>query len=161
MTRIALYPGTFDPITFGHTDIVCRAARFFDKILVAVAAHPGHNKQPLFTLAERENLAREALHELDNVEVISFTGLLVEFAKSYHASVIIRGLRAVSDFEYEFQLAGMNRILTPEIETIFLPTSAQYTYISSSLVREVAVLGGEVSQFVPAHVEDALKRKIR
>jgi pantetheine-phosphate adenylyltransferase len=159
--RSAIYPGTFDPITFGHTDIVCRAAVLFDKVFVAVAAQPGHSKRPLFNLAERESLAQEALQHVDNVTVVSFTGLLAAFAQSCQASAIIRGLRAVSDYEYEFQLAGMNRMLTPEIETVFLPTSAQYTYISSSLVREVAMLGGDVSQFVPAHVEDALKRKIR
>jgi pantetheine-phosphate adenylyltransferase len=162
MTCKVIYPGTFDPITFGHTDIITRAATLFERVIVAVAGNPGHTKKPVFSLEERVTLARQALQDCGktNVEVCGFTGLLADFALKKKIRVIIRGLRAVSDFEYEFQLAGMNRTLMPEMETIFLPTSAQYTYISSSLVREVAALGGDVSLFVPTEVLDALIRRM-
>ncbi len=160
MTMItALYPGTFDPITNGHSDIVGRAEELFDKVIVAVAANPG--KSPAFTLDERVELAREVLSGHDRVEVIEFDSLLVNFAHVCGASVILRGLRAVSDFEYEFQLAGMNRRLAPDIETVFLTPGEQFAYISSSLVREIASLGGDVSDFVHPVVVDALAGLVR
>lgn len=161
MSKCAIYPGTFDPVTFGHTDIVQRASVLFDQVIVAVAATPGHRKSPVFSLDERVELARAALKFLPEVEVCGFHGLLADFVRQRGGRIIVRGLRAVSDFEYEFQLAGMNRNLIPEVETVFLPTSAQYTYISSTLVREVAALGGDVRQFVPKEVTDALLLKMR
>lgn len=160
MHTLALYPGTFDPITHGHTDIVARASLFFDHVIVAVAGHPGQKKSPLFTLEERVELAQQILSEYKNVSVCGFSTLLADFAKECGAQAIVRGLRAVSDFEYEFQLASMNKALNPSMETIFLPTSTRYTYISSSMVREVAALGGDVGQFVAPPVKDALKSKI-
>ena len=159
MSPIAIYPGTFDPITKGHSDLVGRATRLFDQVIVALAANPG--KQPVFTLDERLALARIALEEFDNVQVCAFDGLLVEFAREKQAQVIMRGLRAVSDFEYEFQLAGMNRKLAPDIETLFLTPAEQYAYISSSLVREIALLGGDVSPFVHEKIRAELARKLR
>ena len=155
----ALYPGTFDPITNGHSDLVARAELLFDRVVVAVAANPG--KQPAFTLDERVAMAREVLVGHDRVEVIEFDSLLVNFAGECGASVILRGLRAVSDFEYEFQLAGMNRRLAPDIETVFLTPSEQFAYISSSLVREVASLGGDVSDFVHPVLVSALAGRVR
>lgn len=155
----ALYPGTFDPITNGHSDIVARAELLFDKVVVAVAANPG--KRPAFTLDERVEMARQVLSGHKLVEVIEFNSLLVNFARECGASVILRGLRAVSDFEYEFQLAGMNRRLAPDIETVFLTPGEQFAYISSSLVREVALLGGDVSDFVHPVVVSALAGRIR
>lgn len=155
----ALYPGTFDPITNGHSDIVARAELLFDKVVVAVASNPG--KQPAFTLNERVEMAREVLSGHDRIEVIAFDILLVNFARECGASVILRGLRAVSDFEYEFQLAGMNRRLAPDIETVFLTPGEQFAYISSGLVREVASLGGDVSEFVHPVVVSALAGRVR
>ncbi len=157
MKVTAVYPGTFDPITNGHSDLIERASRLFDHIIVAVAANPG--KAPTFTVNERVNMARTVLSHLDNVAVCSFDTLLVDFVKKSGAQVILRGLRAVSDFEFEFQLAGMNRKLSPEIETMFLMPAEQYAYVSSSIVREVAVLGGDVSEFVHKDVCNALLRK--
>tara|TARA_R110001606_G_scaffold361754_3_gene514992 strand:- start:47329 stop:47808 length:480 start_codon:yes stop_codon:yes gene_type:complete len=154
----AIYPGTFDPITNGHIDLVMRASRLFDKVIVAVAINPG--KKPAFNLAERVDLAKQTLTGLDNVEVCGFEGLLIDVANQKQAKVIIRGLRAVSDFEHEFQLAGMNRRMRPEIETLFLTPAEQFTYISSSLVREIAALGGDVSEFVAPCVMTALKAKL-
>ena len=159
MKASALYPGTFDPITNGHTDLVRRAARLFDRVIVAVAANP--NKAPLFDLRERVELARAVLSPIAGVSVVGFDNLLVEFVRAQGAQVILRGLRAVSDFEYEFQLAGMNRRLAPEVETVFLTPSEQETFISASLVKEVASFGGDVSAFVDARVVAALKAKIR
>jgi len=159
MTNKAIYPGTFDPITHGHSDLVKRATRLFDRVIIALAARPG--KQPVFTLEERLELAHTALAEYDNVEICSFDGLLVEFARTKQARVILRGLRAVSDFDYEFQLAGMNRKLAPDVETLFLTPSEQYSNISSSLVREIASLGGDVTPFVHAKIRDELTRKLR
>jgi len=159
MTNKAIYPGTFDPITRGHSDLVKRATRLFDRVIVALAAKPG--KQPVFTLEERLELARTALAEYDNVEICSFDGLLVEFARIKQARVILRGLRAVSDFDYEFQLAGMNRKLAPDVETLFLTPAEQYSNISSSLVREIAALGGDVTPFVHEKIRDELTRKLR
>jgi pantetheine-phosphate adenylyltransferase len=159
MNNTAIYPGTFDPITKGHSDLVERSARLFDKVIVALAAKPG--KQPVFSLEERINLAQIVLGKYDNVEICGFDGLLVNFAHEKKANIIIRGLRAVSDFEYEFQLAGMNHKLADDIETLFLTSSEQYTYISSSLVREVASLGGDVSPFVHEKIVAELARKLR
>ena len=156
---IAIYPGTFDPITNGHTDLVHRARRIFDRVIVAVAANPG--KGPVFTLEERVGLAREALADLENVEVCAFDTLLVDFVRIRKARVILRGLRAVSDFEHEIQLASINRRLAPEVETLFLTPAEQYTYISSGLVREIASLGGDVSGFVHPKVEYALRNKMQ
>jgi pantetheine-phosphate adenylyltransferase len=158
MTKIAIYPGTFDPVTKGHTDLIKRASKLFDKVIVAVAANPG--KRPVFTLAERKAMAVQVTAELKGVEVLALNGLLVEFAREHKACAIIRGLRAVSDFDYEFQLAGMNRKLAPEVETLFLTPDEKYTYISSSLVREIAALGGDVSDFVHEKVMAELKRRL-
>jgi len=155
---IAIYPGTFDPITNGHIDLVMRASKLFERVIVAVAINP--SKEPTFTLQERVDLAEQTLSGLKNVEVCGFEGLLVDVAQEKEADVILRGLRAVSDFEHEFQLAGMNRKMRPEIETIFLTPAEQFTYISSSLVREIAVLGGDVSDFVAPCVAEALKAKL-
>ncbi|MCW8890854.1 MAG: pantetheine-phosphate adenylyltransferase [Sedimenticola sp.] len=151
---IAIYPGTFDPITNGHTDLIQRASKLFDKVIVAVAASTG--KKPRFTLSERVDLANQVLAKVDKVEIIEFDTLLVEFTRECKADVILRGLRAVSDFEYEFQLAGMNRRLAPELETMFLTPAEQFAYISSSLVKEIAALGGDVSEFVHPLVVEAL-----
>ena len=157
MSVFAIYPGTFDPITNGHADLVERGARMFDRLIVSVAANP--NKQPLFSLEERVGLAREALAHLPTVEVRGFDILLVSYAKSIGAHVILRGLRAVSDFEFEFQLASMNRRLDSQIESIFLTPAEQYAFIYSSLVREVAKLGGNIAPFVHPKVEAALAAK--
>lgn len=159
MNNIAIYPGTFDPITRGHSDLVDRSSRLFDRVIVAMAASPG--KTPVFTLEERISLAQTVLGDYPNVEICGFDGLLVDFAHEKDANIIIRGLRAVSDFEYEFQLAGMNRKLAPDIETLFLTPAEQYSYISSSLVREVASLGGDVSPFVHEKIVAELTRKLR
>ncbi|VAW99746.1 Phosphopantetheine adenylyltransferase [hydrothermal vent metagenome] len=160
MSKItAIYPGTFDPITNGHTDLVQRACLLFDKLIVAVAVNA--DKTPFFDLDDRIKLARESLDAMDlqdNVEVCGFDSLLVEFMREKDATVIIRGLRAVSDFEYEFQLASMNRHLRDDIETVFLTPAEQYSYISSTLVREIANLGGDISPFVPANVVAAINR---
>jgi pantetheine-phosphate adenylyltransferase len=155
--RTVVYPGTFDPITNGHIDLVERACRLFDKVIVAVAA--SNRKNPLFTLDERVALARQTLSHLPNVTVMGFNILLVEFVRQQNAQAVLRGLRAVSDFEYEFQLANMNRALAPTMESIFLTPAEHLSYISSSIVREIAVLGGDVSKFVAAPVEAALKQK--
>lgn len=157
MTVSAMYPGTFDPITLGHEDLVRRASRLFDRVVVAVAANPG--KEPMFSLEERVALAKEALSGIDNVEVTGYEGLTVEFARENDLEVIVRGLRAISDFEYEFQLANMNRHLTDEVETAFLTPTEKYTYISSSLVREIAKLGGDITEFVPPNVKKALLKR--
>ena len=156
MEQKILYPGTFDPITNGHTDLIERASKLFDKVIVAVASSP--KKQTRFHLDERIALAAKVLKLYDNVEIVGFSGLLTDFAKQQQTNLILRGLRAVSDCEFEFQLAGMNRKLSPEIETIFLTPSEQYSYISSTLVREIASLGGDVSQFVHPAVCKAFKK---
>jgi pantetheine-phosphate adenylyltransferase len=153
----AVYPGTFDPITNGHQDLVRRAARMFERVFIAIAANP--NKAPLFPLAERVDLARRVLHDLPNVEVLGYANLTVEFAREHGVGVILRGLRAVSDFEFEFQLANMTRHLDRNIETMFLTPQEQFTFISSTLVREVALLGGDVSGFVHPIVEAALRKR--
>ncbi|HED52020.1 MAG TPA: pantetheine-phosphate adenylyltransferase [Gammaproteobacteria bacterium] len=156
--QIAVYPGTFDPITNGHTDLIERAVRRFDRVIVAI--HENSDKQPALGWKERIELAQLVLKNQDNVVVEGFDGLLVEFARQQGAGVILRGLRAVSDFEYEFQLASMNRQLAPEIETLFMTPDEHYAYVSSSLVREIAALGGDVTPFVHAEVVAALKRRL-
>ncbi|MGZ4980071.1 MAG: pantetheine-phosphate adenylyltransferase [Methylobacter sp.] len=159
MQTIAIYPGTFDPITNGHLDLIARASRLYHKVIVAVAVNRG--KAPLFSLEERVSLAKAVVSEFPNVEVIGFDNLLVECAKQQGANVILRGLRAVSDFEYEFQLAGMNRRLAPELETVFLTPAEQYEFISSSMIREIAQLNGDVSCFVPDLVHQSLINKFK
>lgn len=158
MEHKAIYPGTFDPITSGHEDIVRRASHLFSEVIVAVA--DSSVKRPLFTLAERVEMAAAALADCPNVRVIGFSSLLMQFVREQEAKVVLRGLRAVSDFEYEFQLAGMNRKLYPEVETLFLTPSEQYMFISASLVREVALLGGDVTMFVSPLILDRIAAKI-
>ncbi|NBV33839.1 MAG: pantetheine-phosphate adenylyltransferase [Proteobacteria bacterium] len=153
----AIYPGSFDPITNGHLDVLSRAARLFDEVIMAVAIN--QSKQVLFTVEERVELLKASCQHLPNVRVASFNGLLVDFARQSEAKAVIRGLRAVSDFEFEFQMALMNRSLEPELEALFLMPSEEYSYISSRMVKEVARLGGEVSRFVPKCVEHALKAR--
>ena len=152
-----VYPGTFDPITNGHTNIVERAAKLFDKIIIAVAASP--KKQPLFPIEQRVQMAKEVLSHLDNVEVIGFQNLLAEFVVEHKVNVILRGLRAVSDFEFEFQLADMNRRLVPQAESLFLTPDNHLSYISSTLIREIATLGGDVTEFVSPIVVKALESR--
>ena len=157
MATRAMYPGTFDPFTNGHEDLVRRAARLFDHVVVAIGANPG--KTPIFTLEQRIDLARRVLADVPNVEVASYTGLTVEFAEQRDLNVIVRGLRAVSDFEFEFQLSNMNRHIAREIETMFLTPQEQFTFISSTLVREIATLGGDVSEFVHPLVAEELAQR--
>lgn len=157
MKTIAIYPGTFDPLTNGHADLVIRAARLFDQVIVAVASNP--SKQPLFSLAERVQLAQQAFVAYPNVAVQGFSGLLADFAKQQQAQILLRGVRAVADFEYEFQLASMNRQLNPELDSLFMTPSEKNTFISSTLVKEVARHGGDISRFVPTHVDAALSAK--
>jgi|TARA_B110000305_G_scaffold143009_1_gene159141 pantetheine-phosphate adenylyltransferase len=154
----AIYPGTFDPITLGHVDIVSRAAPMFGELILAVAGST--SKNTVFSADERVELATNVLSRFPNVRIMKFEGLMVDFAKKNGASIILRGLRAVSDFEYEFQLAGMNRKLMPEADTVFLPTSEKFTYISSSLVREIAKYGGDIGEFVPPGVKEVLIKKL-
>lgn len=157
MSLSAIYPGTFDPVTNGHHDLVRRASRLFSRVVVAIAASPG--KVPLFTLEERVALASEVLGDLGNVEVTGFSGLTVDFARKHNLDVMVRGLRAVSDFEFEFQLANMSRALAPELESVFLTPQEDLSYISSSMIREIAMLGGDVSPFVHPSVKRALDAK--
>ncbi|ACA84377.1 MULTISPECIES: pantetheine-phosphate adenylyltransferase [Shewanella] len=157
MHKRAIYPGTFDPVTNGHADLIERAAKLFQHVVIGIAANP--SKQPRFTLDERVQLLKLVTAHLDNVEVVGFSGLLVDFAKDQQASVLVRGLRAVSDFEYEFQLANMNRRLDPDLESVFLTPSEENSFISSTLVKEVALHGGDVSQFVHPEVSKALLSK--
>jgi len=156
--RIAIYPGTFDPITLGHEDVVRRAADLFDEVIVAVA--DSTNKNTLFSLQERVAMAQGVFSHAAHIKVMGFSGLLMQFVQDQGAKMVIRGLRAASDFEYEFQLAGMNRKLYPQFETLFLTPSEQFMFISSSLVREVAVLGGDVQAFLSQTVNDAIKQKL-
>ncbi|WP_455235062.1 pantetheine-phosphate adenylyltransferase [Thiogranum longum] len=156
--QIAVYPGTFDPITNGHTDLVERAAKRFDRVIVAI--HRSTPKQPAFSWEQRLQLAKTVLAGLDNVVVLGFEGLLVDFVRTHEAGIILRGLRAVSDFEYEFQLASMNRQLAPEIETLFMTPDEHYAYVSSSLVREIADFGGDVTPFVHEKVVAAFKKRL-
>jgi pantetheine-phosphate adenylyltransferase len=159
MNNKAVYPGTFDPMTLGHEDLARRAARLFDKIVLAIA--DSRAKQPFFTLDERVEMAREVLKDLANVEVVGFSGLLMKFVQQHNARVVVRGLRAVSDFEYEFQLAGMNRGLYPDVETVFLTPGEQHMFVSATIVREISILGGDVSKFVHPHVAKRLQSKIQ
>ncbi|WP_298440718.1 pantetheine-phosphate adenylyltransferase [uncultured Ferrimonas sp.] len=158
MTQKAIYPGTFDPITNGHLDLICRASKMFDEVIVGIAASP--SKQPLFTLEERVALVEQACSGLNNITVVGFSGLLVDFAKQHQARVLVRGLRAVSDFEYEFQLANMNRRLDPNLESVFLTPAEEFSFISSTLVKEVARHDGDVSQFLPTQVRQQLLAKL-
>ena len=157
MPKIVLYPGTFDPLTNGHLDLIQRAAKLFDQVIVAVASSSGKN--PLFSIDQRVELSRKVVEKLPNVEVCGFSGLLVDLAAEKNANALLRGLRAVSDFEYEFQLANMNRRLAPDLESLFLTPAEQFSFLSSTLVREVASLGGDVADFVPEVVFEALKKK--
>ena len=159
MRNKAVYPGTFDPITLGHEDLVRRAARLFDSVIVAVADSSA--KRPFFTRDERVAMIREVVKDLKNVEVVGFSGLLMKFAQEHEANVVIRGLRAVSDFDYEFQLAGMNRGMYPDVETLFLTPGEQYMFVSATIVREISTMGGDVSKFVPPHVAAQLGEKIK
>lgn len=159
MNRTAVYPGTFDPITLGHEDLVRRASRLFERVILAVA--DSRAKQPFFTLDERVEMAREVLKDLKNVEVKGFSGLLMKFVQENGARIVVRGLRAVSDFEHEFQLAGMNRGMYPDVETIFLTPGEQFMFVSATIVREISVLGGDTTKFVPPSVAERLKTKIK
>lgn len=159
MTTRAIYPGTFDPMTNGHFDLVERASRIFDHLIVAVASNPGKN--PLFTVDERVELAIQAVANLPNVEVVGFSGLLAQFAEDNNANILVRGLRAVSDFEFEFQLANMNRRLNRNLESVFLTPSEENSFISSTLVKDVARHHGDISQFVPSLIKEAVDRKIK
>jgi pantetheine-phosphate adenylyltransferase len=158
--RLAIYPGSFDPITHGHTDIVRRTLRFCDRVVVAVAHRATHPKEGLFSIEERLELIREVFDGEDRIEAVSFSGLLVDFARERGIHVIVRGLRAVSDFEYEFQMALMNRDLAPAVETVFLAPDARYSFLSASLVREIASLGGDIGAFVAPAVQQRLKQKL-
>ncbi|WP_298235560.1 pantetheine-phosphate adenylyltransferase [uncultured Azohydromonas sp.] len=158
-TRLtAVYPGTFDPLTLGHEDLMRRASRLFDRLILAVAA--GHHKRTMFSVEERLDIAREAAQAYPNVEVIAFRGLLRDFVVEHGGKVVVRGLRAVSDFEYEFQMAGMNRQLMPDVETLFLTPSDQYQFVSGTFVREIATLGGDVSKFVAPFVLRRLQERV-
>jgi pantetheine-phosphate adenylyltransferase len=159
MIDTAVYPGTFDPITLGHEDLVRRASRLFGHVILAVADSKA--KKPFFSLEERVDMARYVLKDVNNVEVLGFSGLLMKFVQERGARVVVRGLRAVSDFEHEFQLAGMNRGMYPDVETIFLTPGEQHMFISATIVREISVLGGDTSKFVPQHVGECLKVKIK
>jgi pantetheine-phosphate adenylyltransferase len=160
VTRLtAVYPGTFDPMTLGHEDLMRRASRLFERLILAVAA--GHHKRAMFTIDERLAMAQELARDYPNVEVLTYGGLLRDFVVGHGGKVVVRGLRAVSDFEYEFQMAGMNRQLMPEVETLFLTPSDQYQFISSTFVREIALLGGEVSKFVSPSVNRRLQARTR
>ena len=159
MPQIALFPGTFDPLTLGHHDLVTRAARLFDEVVIAVALSPG--KRPLFELDERIALAQEVCRELPNVRVEGFSGLLIDYARHCGASILVRGIRSMTDFDYESQLAAMYRRLMPELEIVFLPPAEQHAFISSTLVREIAALGGDITKFVHPAVADALNERFR
>ena len=154
--KVAIYPGSFDPITNGHTDVIERAAELFGKVIVAVIRNP--EKKPQFSLDERVEMLKQSLDKLKNVEVDSFDGLLVDYAKKRNANIIVRGLRAVSDFDYEFQMALTNRKMAPQIETLFFMTDYKYSYLSSSFVKQIARLGGDINELVPAPVAKKLKK---
>ncbi len=159
MNITAIYPGTFDPISLGHTDLVHRAARLFDHVIVGVAY--SYQKSTLFSLDERVSMTQHVLADIPNLQVLSFDGLLINFAQEQNASVLLRGMRAVSDFEFEFQLASMNRSLAPDIESLFLTPTEEYSFLSSTLIREVSRLGGDISKFVHPHIETALNKKFK
>ncbi len=156
---IAVYPGTFDPITYGHIDIITRTVKLFDKVVIGVLNNSA--KTPLFSVEERVNILKKATNGIPNVEVVSFEGLAVEFARQNNASVIVRGLRLISDFEYELQMAQTNRKLAPDVDTTFLYTSLQYSFLSSTIVKEVASFGGDISEFVPDYVAEAVVKKLK
>ncbi len=156
---IAVYPGTFDPITYGHIDIITRTVNLFDKVVIGVLNNSA--KTPLFSVEERVNILKKATNGIPNVEVVSFEGLAVEFARQNNASVIVRGLRLISDFEYELQMAQTNRKLAPDVDTTFLYTSLQYSFLSSTIVKEVASFGGDISEFVPDYVAEAVVKKLK
>lgn len=155
--KTAIYPGSFDPVTLGHIDVIERASKLFDKLIIGVLNNSA--KTPLFTITEREEMLREVTKDLPNVEVASFGGLTVDFAKECHANAVVRGLRAVSDFEYELQIAQMNHVISEEIDTVFLTTNLNYAYLSSSIVKEVAAYGGDISRFVAPSVEKRIHEK--
>jgi pantetheine-phosphate adenylyltransferase len=157
--RTALYPGTFDPITFGHLDVIMRASELFDRVIVTLAVQS--KKQPMFSLSERRDMISEVIHGIRGVEIAEWDGLLVKFAEQQNAIAIIRGLRAISDFDYEFQMALANRVLSKDVSTVFLMPGHKYTYLNSSIVREVASLGGELDHFVPPYVAKALREKVK
>lgn len=157
--KIAIYPGSFDPITNGHVDILKRAAAVFDKVIIAVSINS--QKVPLFSIEERVELAKNIFSDFDNVEVATFTGLLAEYAKSVGAKTIVKGLRAVSDFEYEFQMAHMNKKINPEVETMFMMSNQKYSYLSSSIVKEVGKLGGDLTDLVPEQIIDEIYKRLR
>ena len=159
MNQITVYPGTFDPVTYGHIDVVKRVAALYDRVYVAVAV--SERKDTLFTVEERVAMLKEAVSECKNVEVESFDGLVVDYALGKSAKVVIRGIRMISDFEYEFQMALTNRQLQPQVETVFMMPNAAYSYLSSRLIKEIAELGADVSKFVPPHVEEQLKGKLK
>jgi pantetheine-phosphate adenylyltransferase len=156
--QLAIYPGTFDPLTRGHEDLARRCARMFERVIVGVADSSG--KRPLFNLEERVELAREVLSDLPNVQVFGFSGLLIDFVRQHDSHIIVRGLRAVSDFEYEFQMAGMNRRLYPDVETLFLTPGEEFMFLSASIVREIGLLGGDVSTFVQPVVAERIRKKL-
>ncbi|MCF0133456.1 MAG: pantetheine-phosphate adenylyltransferase [Blautia sp.] len=155
----AVYPGSFDPATYGHLDIIRRASVSFDRIIVGVLNNSA--KSPLFSVEERVNILKEATRDLDNVTIVSFNGLSVNFAREHHAQVIVRGLRAVTDFEYELQMAQTNRVLAPDVDTVFLTTRLEYAYVSSTIMKEVAKFGGDLKSFAPKEIADALVEKIK
>ncbi|MDP1673181.1 MAG: pantetheine-phosphate adenylyltransferase [Burkholderiales bacterium] len=159
MNNKAVYPGTFDPMTLGHEDLVRRAARLFGHVVLAVA--DSRTKRPMFTLAERIDIARDTLKDAKNVSVEGFSGLLMDFVRKHKATVVVRGVRAVTDFDYEFQLAGMNRKLHPDVETVFMTPGEEYMFLSATLVREISVMGGDVSKFVSPVIAGRLKAKIQ
>ncbi len=161
MPRVAIYPGSFDPVTNGHIDLIIRGAKIFDKVIVAVADSRNYHKKTIFTGSERVEMLKTATKNIKGVTVESFDGLVIEYARKKKVNVLIRGLRMISDFEYEFQMALTNRRLGPDVETIFLMPSENYAFLSSTLLKEVAVLGGDISQFVPKFVERSLKERLR
>ena len=155
----AIYPGSFDPVTYGHYDIICRSCKIVDELIVGVLNNKA--KMPLFSVEERVNILEKATKDMENVEIKAFKGLSVNFARENHAQVIVRGLRAVTDFEYELQMAQTNRVLAPDVDTVFLTTSLEYAYLSSTILKEVAHFGGDLSTFAPAEITDAVIEKIR
>lgn len=158
MKRTVIYPGSFDPVTLGHLDIICRAANMFDKVIVAVLVNS--SKKPSFTTEERLALLKKALNGFENIEIQSFDGLLADYAKKIGANAVVRGLRAVSDFEYEFQMSLTNKKLNPDLETIFLTSRAEYMFLSSSIVKQIATLNGDITNFVPECIHDEIKKRL-
>lgn len=155
----AIYPGSFDPVTYGHLDIIKRSSRMFDQVIIGVLINK--SKKPLFSAEERVNMIAEVTKDLKNVSVVAFDGLLVEFAKQMNANIVVRGLRAISDFEYELQIAQTNHALEPEVDTVFLTTNVQYSYVSSTTVREIGSFGGDISDFVPSYVKNKVEEKFK